>query len=451
MRAAAQATPTAWGVVCALAPSIALGALIATQPVFGIAMTLIALGVVAVVRGLQTPASRFLVLTVLAVSATIDLIGRVEVGPTSAYAWVTALIAATSTFLALLLPITRVPRAGRRTLLVMSLYPAWALMSVAGAPPSQAGVQNLLVYVSFPSIAAVTAVAITMRAMPLPRLENVLFTTFAAGSLLFAGSLILDKIGGHAIVSSRAYAAFAAIGVAWAASRARYGGRSDFGLPLVLVGLILVSLSRTAFVAALFVLALAFVGLRTPRDLRRSVVILAAIAALGAAAVTYSNPFSSRFTSGDVVALPGGVDVNVMGRADLWSVTWDLAWRSPIFGTGAGSADEAVKKVAKADHPHNDYLRALADFGFVGAGLLAAALAAPVIASGRALRMSTTKSDNPWLLAGALAPTALALEMVTDNSLVYLFVVAPTAVLVGAAVARMPESSRRAEATWDMD
>jgi O-antigen ligase len=385
------------------------------------------------------PAGVIVVMSALAVAGTVDLLGHIRIGPNSAYAWVTVAISAGVGLVVTRLSLPRVSRAGRRTLALISLFPVWALATFAWTPLTSAGLQNALVYLALPALASIAAGVTASGQMTFPVLRRALFATFSAGSVLYVGSLLVGGFGGSTPVGARSYALFATVGVAWCAALYRYGYKPEVWLGLTMLGLTLMSLSRTGFASALLVSVLALLGYRTPRALARTIAVGAAAAVVGFSAVSYSNSFSARFAEGDVVRLPTGVAINVTGRAELWRDTWNSALNAPITGHGPGTAETAV--LPNAHHPHNDYLRVFHDFGIIGLSLLALALLVPFVVALRAARAAMASDcgadDRSLFLAAALVLLAFSLGLVTDNSLVYLFVVAPTAVIVGASLGRV--------------
>ena len=238
------------------------------------------------------------------------------------YAWLTGLITVSAVILALALPTSSLPAPSRRVLdshvHLSRLGVALRLHSSRRLSPA---LQNILVYVGFASIATVSAVATATGAIGFASLRRAFFWTFSAASALYGASLILDGMGGTSVVDARAYAVFAAIGVAWTAALARYGYRPERRLALAMVALAFLSLSRTRGSPwRLFVCVIALVGFDTPRKLGRTVAVLGVVAVLGTAAVIFTNPFAARFSEPDRVTLPGGVEVSVSGRqADLES------------------------------------------------------------------------------------------------------------------------------------
>ena len=134
-----------------------------------------ALGGLAVVRA--SPASRLLVIGVLFLSATVDLVGHVQLGPTTAYGWITGLVAVAAVLVALLAPARSLSPAARRVLGCMTLLPAWALLSVLWAPMSLASAQNVLVYVALPALVTVAALASASAVITFSALRRLMLAT----------------------------------------------------------------------------------------------------------------------------------------------------------------------------------------------------------------------------------------------------------------------------------
>jgi len=401
----------------------------------GFVIVVVVLGVLAVAQA--TPAARMLVFGVLGLSATVDLIGHVRFGKTTAYAWVTGVVVATAVGVALAAPAGFSSPASRRTTLYMTILPAWAILSFLWAPPSLEGAQNALIYVALPALAAVSTHASASGVITYSRLRRSMFVMLIAGSLLYCASLLLGGLGGNAVVSARVFGLFAVVGVAWSVALARTGHRTELRMALLLSTLAFLSLSRTAFITCLVLLVVGLVGVRTIREVRRSVAVVAVVAAVAFVISSFSNPFSARFSNGDVSAVAGGFAINVTGRKALWQAAWDDALRHPAFGGGVGRADEVVRLAAPGqDNPHNDYLRAFDDLGIVGFIALVLALVVPATANAAAYRAAARQDTQQRSvhLAAVLMLVGLALGMGTDNPLVYLFVLAPVAVVVGSSL-----------------
>jgi O-antigen ligase len=227
--------------------------------------------------------------------------------------------------------------------------------------------------------------------------------------------------------------------LAWALSAARNGSVRHIALVGFLVGAIGFTLSRTAFAVALILVAAALY--RRYRLAYKVRLILASITLAAGAfwLVTSVGTFQERFSSGDVSSLSTRVSINVSGRDDLWALMMSGIRESPFFGHGLGASQSRIEQVFNGAiaHPHNDYLRLAYDFGLVGLGLWAVGMLATFIL---VLRTMTNSRSERLAAASLLGLLAMLLTMVTDNTLVYSFVLLPVAALVGMSFGTSDES-----------
>lgn len=126
--------------------------------------------------------------------------------------------------------------------------------------------------------------------------------------------------------------------------------------------------SRGAFLGILVVVVFFLVTRRRFTQLALGAVIFAAVA------IFLPEAFIERATTGlqqrDVGAITAG------RLDDIWRPLWPWVWDSPIIGHGLGSTLWAPANLSGAmlpvGHPHNAYLGALLDLGFLGVLIVAA-------------------------------------------------------------------------------
>jgi O-antigen ligase len=106
------------------------------------------------------------------------------------------------------------------------------------------------------------------------------------------------------------------------------------------------------------------------------VVAIAAVAGLGLA-IFYTSTFQQRFFhsgTGTLSQLVEG-DIRDSGRFAAWDQVWEAAREQPILGAGVGSAYRFVPTVwTGMNHVHNEYLRVVFEFGFVGLAIFVGVL-----------------------------------------------------------------------------
>lgn len=146
--------------------------------------------------------------------------------------------------------------------------------------------------------------------------------------------------------------------------------------------------------------------------------------------------------------------VEKQDRTPIWRRVASSAQRAPFLGQGPGSSQRwgvlrywwtrppenppaGIPRYRYSQywvpHPHNEYLRVWHDLGIPGISLLLLALGSWLKALIRGTRDGGPGTpDRTLSLAGLLMLVVLLLTMLTDNPLVYPFIVAPAGVLIGA-------------------
>lgn len=350
----------------------------------------------------------------------------------------------------------------KRVFALMAPYAAlmiWAALSTSWAPPRTQGLQNAAVFLSFLVLATVAAVAATEYRKTVEQVIHAsILVADAIALVLVAASVILrgwptniDAVPWF--VHPRSLALFGLVPLSWHLARWALGNGRAILLACLWVAAIFVSLSRTATASALLLVLLAAVArARTDRDgkpsLARSPYLMLAVVPVVLVGVLSFAPFRARLTGsvgrGDSTQQ---LQLRDNGRTAMWAGVMKSAAESPIVGKGLGSSESAVSDTYHwVGHPHNDFLRIYHDLGVIGLTLLVAALGSWLVVLWRDVRRHRDEltASHPVLQMAALgALVSLVLGMLTDNPLVYGFVMAPTAILVGAGLGAQNRRLRR--------
>jgi len=318
------------------------------------------------------------------------------------------------------------PEGPRRVPLALILFALWATAS-ALMHASVAGAQNVLVYDTFVGalIACSSFTSAGSSELFLARTKRAAWLVAA----LYLVTVTRDGWGASTIYGPRSIALTGVLLVAVAVSC-----RNKL-LAVVAVVTIGSSLSRTAAVVAIGVLCLglALNGRRhVPRLFRIAAWAAAGLVSAGLA-VTKIGPLHDRFLGGDQAVEYHGIRYNTSGRTELWSFTWRLAHDHLLFGGGPGDAQNHVTAQfgVRISHPHNDYLRLLNDVGVVGLALFLIGLMLLL----RATWIRGRRTGAPLHWAAFLGLLGVALAAITDNALIYPFVMTPLGVVVGLSLA----------------
>ncbi len=377
-------------------------------------------------------ARRFIILVLLLLGC-VDALGSIDLGTRFSGQGLLTILYTIAAW-GLLLGSGKIPKAGLKTVWPFIALVIWALTTMFWYTPSISGIQNVLCLASFIGLALLaTGLAQTWE------VQLSIQTFFRYGiwcaAAAYGWCLFNSGLGAYEIIGPRSFGIAALFGVAWYASRWRFGKPGAFVLAALLLVEIGASLSRVALVASLVMLTLGRVSATVKGWLW-------GLLSLGLAMVAFwwmfnnIEPLRERFLLGDVKLRVGDVAINVSGRSSLWRVTYDSFLDSPWVGKGAGSAAYLVRdRFRTIGHPHNDYLRVLHDYGIVGFSLW-------MLGWFRVLKQLWTqarfserwgKLDAQLQFAAFLAVLGTCQMMITDNPMTYIFVMAPLGVLVGAA------------------
>ena len=309
----------------------------------------------------------------------------------------------------------------------------WAVISL-GRLFTIDGAQNLAVWISFSF--AVCAGAITTTPETVSWLLRNIRRAAWMTAVVYAATVAIDGPGTNILFGARAYAWTALIFIAvLIAAPAKTKGNTL--LPVFLVLMIGLTLSRTALALGLLLLvAIVLRGRRGTRAFKASL-ILGGAAYASWEIVNKYEPLRKRFFEGDDAFQIGGVHLNTSGRMAFWEKLWDSAMIDPWFGRGLGSSVTVTSQYYASfgtTQPHNDYIRLLHDLGWLGVIMFTVALLAVLRdAIGRASKAKTPLSRQIHT-AAALSLGVVLIAMITDNMIIYPFVMIPVGVLLGVSI-----------------
>jgi O-antigen ligase len=250
------------------------------------------------------------------------------------------------------------------------------------------------------------------------------------------------KLGdGDDAIDPRSFALYAMLVVAVSLARWRVarGNRLQQSLPLcwailttLLVGC---SMSRTALVCCLLLFPLSMLLQLTAKGVFQAFGMLIAGGVPFALAVEFYPPLHDRFFGYDTSMKLAGVAFNATGRTRIWNVVLSNVGDDWVFGKGLASAAILVRSTFNGwiAQPHNDYFRFYHDVGLLGLCLWLLFAAGFFIRTFDNLRRSVRNqsADYPLHVAALLAFFAVSCSMLTDNSVIYSFVMMPLAVIMG--------------------
>ncbi|MFC5472180.1 O-antigen ligase family protein [Cohnella suwonensis] len=372
---------------------------------------------------------------VLLCCSLVDIPNRLELGPFSGQAALTILYTLLMGYMWLNRPISSISLVHT---LSFAYFLIWCLASFIWHDITKQGIQNIFVFMSFFGIILVVSREYAINPGLQSRIQKVFKISSALSILLYLPTLFLTGLGNGILISSRSFALFGLICLAyllveWRYSKQKFWFFASIGMMIIIT----LSLSRTAMVTGVVMMILSryrFFGLRN--KMKFFMVVFISIVLL-LSTIFYFEPVKSRFFEGDTSMSIGAIPINAMGRTQIWETVLQSFWLSPIVGNGAGAAEEVLKqKLITETQPHNDYLRILHDYGIVGFSFWVIAFVGLLLATWRSWRTADylNHSSARNHMAAFLAIVSIAFASMTDNVVVYIFVMAPAAILIGLSI-----------------
>ncbi len=252
---------------------------------------------------------------------------------------------------------------------------------------------------------------------------------------LYGFGLLLGGPGSSPVIGARSFAIYGLVSLSWLLSSWRYRAQPHALLYAIgMIMLIAFSFSRTATAIGLILFPLSQFSPNQPKSWLKVGLWISLISLIAYLAFNYVEPIRGRFTDIGDNAQIGGVSVNTSGRERIWIGVIESASEAPLLGKGPGSVAVAVNKQTTAtSHPHNDYLRLWHDFGWVGLTFWLGSYLLLLLQIGRNWLWASVHDPITAHVhqATVLAMIAVLLIMLTDNILVYHFVMASVGVMIG--------------------
>jgi len=331
-----------------------------------------------------------------------------------------------------------------RDFLPFWIFGAFALLRCFGSSAGPDAWRQAFLIVAPLSIALLTNVVLTLRPQSFAWIESAFALSVAASicvllCTVFVGFIESTPEGFISIFGRRSLALYMMIMLVWGLAQWRYGEnlkkkRIGFYISVATLTVILTTLSRTTSVVAL----LCLVPLRFVKVTSRSLLSIFAGPVLGIillGCVLLWSPVRERFLGegsrlDDVRDVSSAyADLNTSGRNEMWAGTFMSALESPIFGHGTGTASAVVELLVPGlEHPHNDYLRVFHDQGLVGLLLFLWAWGERILRHWRKWKSSSCVPPlvMKYRMTGFLLAVSVSLSFVTDNLMLYEFILMPS-------------------------
>jgi O-antigen ligase len=328
----------------------------------------------------------------------------------SGYAWVVPLVVA-------LLMVLRHPG---RVLFPWWIWAPWALLVLlyltqVSAPHAVQRTVMMLspVVVGMAASASRVAQATILATLQFLRALGIALFLVIAWNTGFISTGVLPEYGSFA-----ASVMTAALLASIFATEYAFGRRSSLGWWGVMQVVPLIALTRTGMVAT----ALTFPLCMGPMRIRRRLLSLALICGAGIFLFSTSRMQARMFYSGSGTLSEMSFDnpnFATGGRSTIWPEFVQEIEKRPWLGHGANASERFASILAEGvAHPHNDWLRLLYDYGYVGTGLFALTLLGQLLHALLAGRRGHGLAKLLFVIS-ASSFVVLPVFMLTDNIVLY--------------------------------
>jgi O-antigen ligase len=297
------------------------------------------------------------------------------------------------------------------------------------------GLQNLSVFMSFVGFTILGLIQSYKYPDMYLKIQVFFTKSFQISTFIYCFSLLIGGFGTSAIMGARSFGLFIMLGVAWFLALWRYQSPKYFAWTLFILVVLALSYSRTSLAVSLLLFPISQISFDSPKSLFRGILILISILTVSVTSFLYVPAIRDRFVNQGDNAQIAGIQINTSGRAEFWPAVFESALESPILGKGPGSVSEAVLSVnnTTGGHPHNDYLRIFHDYGILGFVLWLIGYFGILVKTLRNWISSHKhhRVEAHLHLSAFLSLLAIAIAMITDNVVVYVFSMTPLGILVG--------------------
>ncbi|MUG96763.1 O-antigen ligase family protein [Scytonema sp. UIC 10036] len=372
-------------------------------------------------------------------SGLTDLVRRIGLGSITALGVLTILLAVASwalVFTRSKMPKTVLASSGL-LLFVLCALVIWIWCLFTSSLPLIASIQNIAVFIAFVGFIVLSATQ-SYRSFEPPEYVNSSFTRAIQISVgLYGLSIVLGGPGSSVLMGARSFALFAIIGISWFLAVWRYRLPGGLWWSIGTISAIAFSYSRTALLIGIILVPISQISLSTFKGWLRMILTIFLIVTVSYLALNYVEPIRSRFNEVGDNATVNGIRVNTSGRNEAWPVAYTSALESPWIGKGPGSVSNALKPLGPAfTHPHNDYLRIFHDYGLIGFVLWFFGYWGLIVKTWQNWQWAdrNDRISAHIHLSAFLALIAIAIAMISDNVVVYIFSMSPLGILVGASL-----------------
>jgi O-antigen ligase len=329
------------------------------------------------------------------------------------------------------------------------VFLAWTFMRSIGSPSLSVAVTHCII-LSTP-IVLLPVVLLAVAEMKVERLENIFFLFTLVPVLILAAGFLFGFVyavpfGFFTPFGSRSLDLFLLIALCFLLATARFHHSRNIrlaatGLSILMIGIVILGLSRivAAIIFGIVIPLILFIP-----GFKKETSGLFGLLLFFAGGIVFVLILLYR--SFHTLELNRMVYFFSSDRFTVWPVVIRESLQSPLFGHGTGAVQLLTQAISKYDHPHNDFLRIFYDQGCIGLTLFLAAWFHRIVHHLRTWWKNKNIGAGTIAyrmhLASLLAAIGIFTSFLTDNTLMYVFILMPAFILF--ALADAASSSRNA-------
>ena len=197
----------------------------------------------------------------------------------------------------------------------------WVLLVSSVHWPSKIGLQNVLILWLFITCIAISATIARRSSSFLSHVDRAFMFAGWLSTSFYGLSVAVKGLGADVIIGPRAYALVALPILGWGLARIRFVG-DQYILVSAILAMLLLGLSRGAFAAACFMVALTWFKFSDIKSWIRTIILVVVMSFAFVLVLQNVSAFRDRFQQGDIAQIHG-ISINTEGRGRLWQVIWD--------------------------------------------------------------------------------------------------------------------------------
>ncbi|WP_457651196.1 O-antigen ligase family protein [Rhodocaloribacter sp.] len=385
-------------------------------------------------RRSRSMATFFVVLT-LYLASLIDLPRKLDLGGVTGLAVITVFFAFMVWLLWLARPV--VSRVLVKNTLPFMLLLLWGATSLVWVTPSLSSAQNFVVIFGFVGFIIICGREVRRTSEFYSMFEKTFSGATVILIILYIVSFIKYGMGSKDLISSPGVGLFCLLSLSGFAARWMYGSRFSLLWCIAILGVLVLTLARMPLAVGLGIMLLASILRKQKWQFAKSIILVSV--AVGSMYFLLMNfePLHDKYFRGDNALEVGDVAINASGRVTMWRAVFKSIQEAPYLGKGIGSSKYALARI-RSNHPHNDYLRLWHDLGALGLLLWFWGYFGSMWSIWKRWRLTSyfpeARSEGQRHMAAFLAMLAIGMSMMTDNTIVYSYIMMPLGIMIGIAM-----------------